>query len=726
MAICNLDVELNVVGDCLKNNEGSIHISIITDRFPADMTIKWVAPYNDIIELGENVYDYTVTDLPYGWYSFYVIDTCEPQNTEFLVTAYVSSGNCASVSSIVHTTCGENNGEFEVTIDNNLNDSTYTLYDDEGNVVDQREFSANISENFTSLSAGTYYATVADGYGCTAKTQTCVVKSSTTIDYDFYVVNDTGCPIKGMGKVYITGLTGTPPITYLWSPNGETTSYITGLTAGTYSVTVTDATNCVVSKGVEIKNVDPLGSIDAIVTSPSCFQDNGSLQVFWSGGSSPYFYSGSNGDYGATFNKTHTFENLSSGPFSYHITDAGLCNFDKYFYLTPPEGFDNVNITKVNASCSNNGGSINVSVNGSSKNFTYELEKPGGDTTMVETTSSTQVFTLLPAGTYTLTITGGECTYTETVTIENTSPVKVTTSVTGTTCGSGNGSFDLFVSGATGPILVNISGQNIQDQEFTLEPPITSTTVTDLSTGIVNYIVTDLGSEFFCKAKGSVYIPSQPNVDFMFYKTNSTCGNGSICVNITSGEPTFTLDWSDNVNGQTGLTVTNLSAGTYSLTVTDSNGCSKYRETTIEGTNGLSTYQVFNVCDNIFENTGENIKKGPKEMLLEGYYDLISNDENCVLNSADFYVEVTINGLKNTTLIYTTTSLNDYPTDQDFYDEVENLISGYAGIATVTINAETNKITITTDCDAEADLSDAVITVDMSIDYDISCVACNV
>ena len=725
MAVCSLSYDLNVIGDCNKTGDGVIEIQIQGDKFPIDYTIKWLSPYNDVIELGVNNNTYVVDNLPYGYYSFYIIDTCEPVNNELLVTAYVSSGNCAEVSSIIHTTCGENNGEFEVTVNNSMDDATYTLYDHENNVVETREFSANLTENFVSLSAGTYYATVDDGYGCTAKTQTCIVKSSTTINFDFYTVNDTGCPIKGLGKIYVSGITGSSPFTYLWTPNGETTSFITGLTAGTYSVTVTDSAGCVISKSALVSDVPPLGFIDAIVTSPSCFQDNGSLDVYWSGGSAPYFYSGTNGDYGATFSQHTTFNNLSSGAFAYHITDSGLCNFSKDFYLSPPEGFDNVSIDKVNASCSNNGGVLNVTLNGSSKNFTYELENEDGDVKKIEGPTSTAEFNFLPAGTYTLTITGGECVYTETIVIENNVPFTVTTTVTGNTCGQINGSFDIMVSGATGPLNIDISGSNIEDQSFQLAESITSTTVTNLSSGVVNYIVTDLGNDY-CKVKGSVYVTNQPTVDFMFNTTNSTCGNGSICVSITSGEPTFTLEWSENVNGQTGFNVTNLSAGTYSLTVTDSNGCSKYRETTIDGTNGLSTYQVFNVCDNVFVNTGENIKKGPKEMLLEGYYDLTSNDENCVLNSAEFIVKIEVNGGKTSQSIYTTTSLDDYPTDQDFYDAVESLLLDYAGIATVTINPDTNKITITTDCDSETDLSDASIVVDLEIDYDISCVSCDV
>ena len=725
---CISGYELDTIGDCLGTNGGSFTILINANEpesSPVDVTIKWATPYNDVIELGVGVKTYTVNNLAQGYYSFYLQSTCEPVNDNELVTIYISSGNCAEVSSITHTTCGNDNGEFEVTANNVINDSTYSLYDNDGNLVQEISFSQNLTQTFNGLSGGTYYATVSDGYGCTAKTQTCVVKSSSTINYELYVVNDTGCPISGMGKIYVSGITGTPPYTYLWTPNGETTSFITGLTSGVYSVAVTDATQCVVEKQVLVSDVPPLGYIDAIVTSPKCFQDDGELLIYWSGGSAPYFFSGSNGYYGATFATHSTFGGLAAGPFTIHITDSGLCNFTKSFYLTPPEGFDNVSISTVNASCSNNGGSIFITLNGSSKNFTYTLEDENGDSDTTTTTLSQQSFNFLSPGSYTLTILGGECMYSETIVIKNDIPFTVTTNVTGTTCGQINGYLDMTISGATGPLLIDVSGENIDDQTISLPVSITSTTVTNLSSGFINYIVTDLGNNS-CKLTGSVYITNQPTVDFMFNKTNSTCGNGSICVSITNGEPIFTLDWSDNVNGQTGLTVTNLSAGTYSLTVTDYNGCSKYREISIDGANGLSTYQVFNVCDNVFVNTGENIKKGPKEMLLEGYYDLISNDENCVLNSAEFIVKVEINGGKTSSSIYTTTSLNDYPTDQDFYDAVETLLLDYDGIATVTINQVTNKITITTNCDSVTDLSDAQITVDLEIEYDISCVSCDV
>jgi len=170
MAECSLSYEMNVVGDCNQTGDGSIEIKIFGNKAPIDYTIKWLSPYNDVIELGLYNNTYIVDNLPHGYYSFYIVDTCEPVNNELLVTSYVSSGNCAEVSSIVHTTCGENNGEFEVTVNNSMDEATYTLFDGNDNVVEVREFSSNLSETFFSLSAGTYYATVDDGYGCTDST----------------------------------------------------------------------------------------------------------------------------------------------------------------------------------------------------------------------------------------------------------------------------------------------------------------------------------------------------------------------------------------------------------------------------------------------------------------------------------------------------------------------------------------------------------------------------
>ncbi len=720
MALCDIFYTLSVTGDCGNNGTGIIRVDIEGEISPADYTIEWLTPFTDTIELGLGVSSYVVNYLTTGSYSFNIINTCSPENTVQLVTAYISSGNCSSITEVVHTTCGQDNGSISVTSENSYGDTTYTIYDNNDIEVNQVSTSA-LSYTFDGLSGGTYYVISDDGYGCTAKTQSCVVLSSTTIDYDFYVVGNSSCNTSSsLGKIYITGLTGTPPFTYLWT-NGETTDYITGLTQGSYSVTVGDSTGCEVTKTTFITNVPRVGLGGFVTESPSCFNDNGSVTVFVTGGTSPYYFSGSNGTTIATFAKEYTFNNLAAGYFGVYVSDSGLCTFTSNTFLIPPNGFSIVNMNISGARCSNNGGSIDIQLNGGNLNITYTLEKVGGDTISTTTTSVNQLFNFLSAGEYILTIEGGDCIYTETIEIEDISTFDIFSGVTATTCNNDNGVVEFGMTGesTTGEYSIELEGL----PTIFISLPTTGYTFTNLPAGDLTYTIIDI--ENSCLKEGTINIPQSPTVDFSFYKTESNCGNGSICVNITSGEPTFTLEWSDNVNGQTGLTITNLSADTYTLKVTDSNGCFKEKSIDINGTNGLSTYQVFNVCDLTFENNGEILKKGPKQMLLEGYYDLITGDENCILNSATFTASVTINGDNVSNLIYTTTSLYDYPSDQVWYDELDDIISSFEGIGSVIIDPETNKIVITTDCNSETDLGDASVVVDMIIDYDISCVACD-
>ena len=719
MALCDINYNLTVTGDCENNGTGVIRVDISGEISPEEYTIEWLTPFTDTINLGVGVTSYIAKYLTTGSYSFNIINTCSPENVVQLVTAYISSGNCSSITEVVNTTCGLDNGMLSVTSENSYGETTYTIYDNTNTQVN-RITTSSLSYTFEDLPSGSYYVISDDGYGCSAKTQTCFVLSSTTVDYELYVVGNSACnPGSSLGKIYITELNGNPPFTYLWS-NGETTDYITGLTQGSYSVTVTDSTGCSVTKTDFITDVPRLGLGGFVTESPSCFDNNGSVTVIVTGGTSPYYFSGSNGTTIATFAKEYTFENLAAGYFGVYVSDSGLCTFTSNTFLTPPNGFSIVSLNVSGARCSNNGGTIDIQLNAGNLNIVYTLKKIGGETITKTSTSISETFTFLSAGDYVLTIEGGECVYTKNIVIEDISTFDIFSAVTATTCSNDNGIVKIGITGesTTGEYSIELEGL----PTVFISLPVTAYTFTNLPAGDLSYDIIDI--ENSCRKEGFINIPESPTVDFSFYKTESNCGNGSLCVNITSGEPTFDLEWSDNVNGQTGLTLVDLEPGTYTLKVTDSNGCFKEKSIDIKGSNGLSTYQVFNVCDLTFENNGEILKKGPKQMLLEGYYDLINGDVDCVLNNATFTASVTINGDNVSNVIYTTTSLYDYPSDQVWYDELNDIISSFEGVGSVTITPETNKIVLTTDCNSETDLGDASVVVDMIIDYDISCVEC--
>ena len=162
----------------------------------------------------------------------------------------------------------------------------------------------------------------------------------------------------------------------------------------------------------------------------------------------------------------------------------------------------------------------------------------------------------------------------------------------------------------------------------------------------------------------------------------------------------------------------NLSGGTYTFELQDSLGCKKKRTVLLNRYTPFSSYQTYNICDSNFQNTGILLTKGPKQMLNEGFYDLTSGDTNCILNNAIFTAIVSVAGDVRSTQFYTGTTLNDYPSDENFANVLEDLILSYNGITGVTINIEENIINIKTPCNFT---SGSVVKIDMLISYDISC-----
>jgi len=712
---CLLGYNISITGDCTNSNLGAFTIDIVGSA--PDYSIQWVNPASGTTSLGAGVTQYSISGLSADTYTINIIDSCTPTNTILPVNIYISSGTCASITAIGNTTCGLNNGSLSASTTNYYGTATFSLYNDDDFFVTSASSFNGLVEFNNFLTADTYYIVVDDGGGCTGKTQMCIVKSSTTVDFGFYIVDDAGCSVDS-GKVFVTGVTGNPPYTYLWN-NGETTSSITGLTASGYSVTVTDATGCSVTKSANVNNVPPIGLGVLITTNPDCFTSNGRVEITVTGGTAPYYYSGSNGTIQITFEPTYEFTNLAPGPFTIQVTDAGLCTFTTTTSVLPPGGFSIAGVSINPTTCGNNNGSLNpIVVFGGSGNYTYSLEYPDGSSLSQSTTSQTFQFTNLSAGTYTLTIDDGVCTFVSAYTINNLSTMILTGSTTGTTCGLSNGSLELGISGGTPPytFVANAS----------VFGPTSSSgyTFTNLNSGNIVCTVSD-GTG--CTITTSYFVNGSSNVDFILAGTNTVNGNdGSISAYVTSGEPPFTLNWSTNVNGQTGYTVTNLSAGTYSLTVTDSNGCTKQKTVVIDGTNKISSYQTYSICDTNFINEGAQIKKGLREMLNEGFYDLTIDDVNCILNTAIFQVKVVLGETTAAKNFYTGTTLNDYPSDNQWYDAIKDIVESLGGIGTVIIDPETNTIRILTNCDPEISLSDTEILIDLVIYYNISCVACDV
>ena len=718
---CQLFVSLTgLTGDCSNTNSGSFGITI--DGTAPDYSIQWISPYTGTTALGAGVTAYTQSSLSAGTYTFNVIDSCISGNTYFPFNVNISSGTCVSILDHSNTSCGFNNGTITAATTNLYFISTYYLYELTSGFIASAS-TEETSFTFTSLSAGTYYLIADDGGGCTGKTESCIIKSSTTLNFGLYQVNNSACAVS-LGSLHVTGLTGTPPYTYLWTPNGETTSSITGLSDGTYAVTVTDGLGCETTQGAIIGSVPVLNTIMITDIEPTCFSANGEATLYISGGTAPYHIQASNGEIVITFATSYTFTGLPASYFSAIVTDAGLCQSTATTTLLTPSAISVVSVNLTNSNCNNNDGEMSISLFGGAAPYTFTLiDSLGNSQNGIQPTQNAGfLFTNLASDTYTLQITDslGLCTYSQSFTISNNVLYTLSATPTSTTCNLDNGSVLLTISsGGTAPYRYQIDGYDILG--------VTGNTYLfqNLYPGNYTATVTDAN---LCKQILPFTITNLSNIDFVLASVNPLFGpSGEISVFITDGTPPFTINWSSNVNGQTGLTVNNLSAGTYSVTITDSYGCVQTRNTTLSGYNLLSSSETYTICQGPLIDLGLNIRKGPQQMLIDGFKDLTSGDTNCILNQAIFEVNLTLSGTSATTTaqtFYTATTLNDFPGDDDYYNTLKLLLLSYSGISEVIIQPVENVITIATICNPTSEYVDADVIAGIKIYYDISCVEC--
>jgi len=712
-----LDATFSVTGVC--ENVGNGAVSIQPNGAVQPYSIFNVYPgipaYSGAASNGPFVF----TGLTGGTYVWQINDSTAPDNEELLLNVIISDCFCGEIYDVIGTTCGNNNGSFWVS-----GSSTSAPYDIQiysGDTFYRGEIAGSFPYQILNLPSGLYHAKISDSGGATAQTETVLVSASTELDFGFWVVESSFC-VQNQGKLTVTGETGVGPYTYLWN-NGNTTDSITGLTPGTYSVTVTDSLGCVVTKSYTITLTPQLGLGSVTASTPSCFTSDGSLTFTITGGTLPFYYSGSTGQVEYSNSRTYTLTGLTAGYYELHVTDYDLCKGLFGSNIVAPGGFDVVSINVTNSNCSSNNGSINIIISGTlSNNYVYSIS---GQTTGVfnttTTTSQSATFSNLANDTYLISIsgTGSSCLYTTTKTISSTDKFTVSTSVTGSTCGSNNGIVKATVStGYTSPLdYVLSNGQQIIDTS------LSAFTFNNLSPGVYTLTVTDDAN---CSVSKTISIPVSSGINFSLFGTDCVLGNdGSAEVVVTKGNPPFTYLWS---NGETGSTITNLSGDTYDVTVTDSDGCAKKKSVTIVcDRETVTTYSVVGVCNQLFETTS-NTKRSMKKMLNEGFLDVTSGRTNCVLDTAIFSADVSITGSTgwisgDTVPFYTATTLNSVPTDNLWISTVEGILNGISEVGSVTIDLLNNTIIIKSDCDGDSDpLKGARISIKLQITYDVNCV----
>jgi len=288
------------------------------------------------------------------------------------------------------------------------------------------------SSTSNGLIAGTYTATVNDANGCTV-TATYSIVQPQVLSSNVLVVNNVSCSAGANGLAIVSVSGGTGFYTYSWS-NAQNTQTASGLSAGNYTVTVTDANGCTSTSTVIITQ-PTLISMYYTQNNVSCNgANNGSATFSPSGGNGAYTYSWSTGANGSSVN------NLGAGTYSLTVTDAKGCTATQQVIITQPAVLT-ATFTTTNVSCSGgNNGMASITVNGGTSGYTFAWSN--GST-------SQQVNTLL-AGNYTVSITDARgCSTNVTFNISQPSQLSVVTTKPPSLCAGQNLNLTATVSGGT-------------------------------------------------------------------------------------------------------------------------------------------------------------------------------------------------------------------------------------------------------------------------------------
>ncbi len=205
-------------------------------------------------------------------------------------------------------------------------DVTYNWTTIDGNIT-----GANNTATITVDKPGTYTLNATLSTGCPLPVSTAVVTrvggqppfSSAT------ATGNVACsPTSGAVTLTTTG--GSAPFTYAWS-NGASTQNLSGVAAGAYTVTITDAAGCTISANATVTAAIPM-VLTPTTVNPTCNGlNNGSVSIAVSGGMAPYTYLWSTG------NTLSTLSNVLSGTYGITVTDANGCTASDSYTLTQPD-----------------------------------------------------------------------------------------------------------------------------------------------------------------------------------------------------------------------------------------------------------------------------------------------------------------------------------------------------------------------------------------------------
>ncbi len=476
----------------------------------------------------------TRNDLAFGSYTITVSDE---NDCPVILTLELTEPTTmeATIDNAENPLCaGDENGFLSVFVVGGDGDYTY-------------EWSSGDTDDAAfDLGAGTYTVTITDGAGCSITTSE-TLDAPDLVEVAIVDIVDPSCFGEEDGAAVAQASGGTGGLSFEWS-NGETLASINSLPGGPIGVTVTDDAGCSATDEVTLNIPEEIVLTATNLVAPQCENDDGGMATIEvSGGSEPYSFTWSNGG------SNSTEADLSAGNYTVTVSDANACIATTSFVLENPEAITATIDNTTDPSCSGNSdGSATVSANGGTPPYTYSWTSGDNNATA----------TGLPAGPYTVTVTdANNCTTLATTSLFDPPAIQAAINLfVNPTCNAASdGEATVTVNGGIAPYSYNWSGG--QSMEM----------ATGLAAGTYSVVVSDAAG---CSTTAEVTL-TEPNALFanIVNANDATCNgfnNGSATVEATGGDNNYNYIWS---NGSTTTSANNLTAGTYTVTVTDGNNC---------------------------------------------------------------------------------------------------------------------------------------------------------
>lgn len=512
---------------------------------------------------------YQLTGLTVGQEYILVLDGLDgtpPTQSDFYIEIEngADDGCCPKINTnptLTETDCNANTGSITLNPTGGASPYTYDFGDGNGFVA---------SNSANGLAAGNHNVTIKDDNDC-EKDTTIVIETAALPIIDNIAITEPSCG-NSDGEIVVTASGGTGTISY--SIDGGATTQADGtfsnLSSGSITITVSDG-NCPIDSTFSIS--DDGGAVpnqpSAITgTEMVCADNSGTYSITdVAGVDYSWTYSGTANPTSGTGNSI-TMDNITTGG-TLTVTPSNSCGngTPQTFTITIADEPIIGTISTTEPSCGNSDGEITVPVSGGTAPYNISIGS-GSDQQGASAT-----FDNLTAGTYNIVVTDANgCEVTQTESLSNSGgPTIDNIAVTSSSCTIDDGTIIVSASGGTGTL------EYSSDNGTTFQ---NNNTFTDQGAGSYNIVVKDING---CETTGTATITQADAPDIALISSkNVTCngGNdGSIEIEASNGTPAYSYNWSPN--GGTNAIANNLSAGTYTVEVTDASGCTETRTVTI-------------------------------------------------------------------------------------------------------------------------------------------------